>query len=153
MDRKFYKECRRKGLSEEEIRRIDNLFVADRVRLYHENKLMEALGITVANFSALEEIPGAMDKVMAVAAADSLSPEEQVISNDRTRIIREALQILTEDEKELLRVIYDEMDENVTAAAKKLGIVRETARDRHKSILKRLKKFFEKSGYTFADFF
>ena len=152
MNRNMRKACMEAGLSEEEIEKLDKLFVADRVRLWYENRLMKTLGITVATFSALEEIPGMMDKVMLATDNRNLSPEEAAISSDRTKLLHDALQILSEEERELLRVIYDEMDGNVSAAATKLGLPRETARDRHRSILKRLKKFFEKKGLTFADF-
>ena len=151
MDRKMRKAYRKAGVTEEEIKKVDQPFVADRMKLSYQNKLMEKLGITVATFSALEVIPGMMDKVMSVADNKAISPEANAISKDRTEIIHKALQILTEEERELLRLIYDEMGGNVSAAAEKLDMSRETVRDRNNTILRKLENYFKKIGLSYAD--
>ncbi len=147
MNQKMRKACLKAGLSEEEIKKMDQLFVADRVRLWYENKMMESMGITVATFSALEEIPGMMDKVMLLTDNKAIAPEVNVINKDRTETIHNALMTLNEEERELLRLIYDEMGGNVSAASERLGLPRETVRDRNNSILRRLKKFLKKMDY------
>ena len=151
MDRKMRKAYRKAGVSEEEIIKVDQPFVADRMKLSYQNKLMEKLGITVATFSALEEIPGMMDKVMSVADNKAISPEANAISKDRTEILHKALMTLKEEERELLRLIYDEMGGNVSAAAEKLDMSRETVRDRNNTILRKLENYFKKIGLSYAD--
>ena len=151
MDRKMREAYRKAGVTEEEIKKVDQPFVADRMKLSYQNKLMEKLGITVATFSALEEIPGMMDKVMSVVDNKAISPEANAISKDRTEILHKALMTLKKEERELLRLIYDEMGGNVSAAAEKLDMSRETVRDRNNAILRKLENYFKKIGLSYAD--
>lgn len=83
--------------------------------------------------------------VVAETADEEPAPDEQVISGDRERRVRDAIGFLLPEERELIELIYyDGM--SCRAAGRALGLSKSTAQRRHEAVSRRLRALFERDG-------
>lgn len=152
MNKKLYRACLNAGLSKAEISRIENAYDAERKKMKRNNEAMERYGIVVTTFSALEEMDNMMERVQFAAAARIETPDEIAVGNERRDILADSIRSLSADDREFINMLFFEFDGNVSKMADRLGIPRETVRDRNKRILVNLKKKFTEKGYFDTSF-
>ena len=151
MKKKLYKkmvaECKEKNMTKKQINKIENAYDSDRKKMKRENKQLEKQGITVTVFSAYDDKPGMMDKVLREAGKQGSNPLDGIIRKEMYETLSAGLKTLDEDDSKYLLELFFVWEGNVKAYAEKLDVPRETVRDRRNRILRRLKKYFEKNGF------
>ena len=154
MKKKLYKkmadECIKKGMTKKQINKIENAYDAERKNLKRENARMEKHGITVALFSAFDEKPGMMDKMFLEIGKQSDDPVDGIIRKEIHDTLMDGLMSLEKEDRVFILELFLMWNGNVKGYAESLDVPRETVRDRRNRILRRLKKYFEKNGFSDA---
>ena len=152
MKKHLYKACLNAGLTKNQVSKIEDAYDEERKRLKRENKAMEKLGVTVTMISTLESMGNMLERIQEKASLYEETPYETAVRNERYDILDESLRSLAGDDRAFMMALYFEEDGNVSRMARRMGIPRETVRDRNIRILRELNNFFEKRGYSDASF-
>ena len=152
MKKHLYKACLNAGLTKNQVSKIEDAYDEERKRLKRENKAMEKLGVTVTMISTLESMGNMLERIQEKASLYEETPYETAVRNERYDILDESLRNLAGDDRAFMMALYFEEDGNVSRMARRMGIPRETVRDRNIRILRELNNFFEKRGYSDASF-
>lgn len=100
-------------------------------------------------------IPAKEDSLEQLSEIGKAPYTEDTYSSDNTYdasaflILSKALEILSEDEKSIIHDLYSKNKSARTVAAEK-GVSHTAINKRNKSILKKIKTFFEKEGFHFG---
>ena len=156
MKKKLYKqmaaECKKNGMTKKQINKIENAYDSDRKKMKRENEQMEKQKITVSVFSAYDDKPGMLDRILQDAGKQGSNPLDDIIRKEMYETLAAGLKSLDGDDSEFLLELFFVWKGNVKAYAENLDLPRETVRDRRNRILRRLKKYFEKNGISDATF-
>lgn len=150
--KKMVAECQKKGMTQKQINKIENAYDSERKKMKRENEQLEKQGITVTLFSAYDDKPGMMDKLLNEAGKQGRNPLEDIIHKEMHETLTAGLESLDEDDREFLLELFFAWEGNVKGYAESLDVPREAVRDRRNRILRKLKSFFEKNGFFDAAF-
>lgn len=138
---KYELACREAGLSKEQIAEIRKIFDHDKKRLMRENVYLEKNNILY--FSA-DYVPEENEFGKYAVIDSNVDIEMEVIRKWELKKLKKIIQKLSEEERDFLRLCYEEEKETDMRISQKLGIPRQTLQYRRKKLLMKIKNYFDK---------
>lgn len=142
--------CRKAGLSEENIRKIRQVYDTDYKRLKRDQEYREKNNLVFNSLSALvSDVDGCVEYEIPDSSSDPLEKiiekEDEAEHASRLDILRESLKALTPDEQELLLAYYAGGYGIESQLARELGMERKKFIRTREKLLKKLQGiYFEK---------
>ena len=124
--------CIEAGLSQEKIAEIRRMFDKEKKRLKRENQSMEKNNI---RYFAVDNVKDGNEFDQYAIVDLNVDVEMEAIKKSELIKLKKVVLELTEDEREFLRICYEDARESDTRISKTLGIPRQTVQYRKKKLL------------------